>query len=185
MLMWIESMRRRFLISSLGALICGISLPGLLQRGAFGLSNEDTKQHTGMPIHFKAEKPGFVTLVVEDTDGNRLKNLVFDYPVNAGDNLVYWDGSSVTGTANPGTYVVRGIFHEGITPHLEYSIYSPIHPPWPTVDGTSAWFADHTAPASALFLPEGSPCPVKDPKPVVLPAAVWAEAGNFVMCATI
>jgi len=129
-----------------------------------------------MPIHFKAEKPGFITLVVEDKDGNRLKNLVFDRPVQAGENVIYWDGSSMTGTAAPGTYMVRGIFHEGITPHLEYSIYSPGRPPWPTADGTGAWLADHTAPASALFLPEGSPWPAKDAKRLVLLGADSAEA---------
>jgi len=117
-------------------------------------------------------------LVVEDKDGNRLKNLVFDHPVQAGDNVIYWDGSSMTGIAAPGTYVVRGIFHEGITPHLEYSIYSPGRPPWPTADGTGAWLADHTAPASALFLPEGSPWLAKDTKPLVLLGADSAEAGN-------
>lgn len=134
-----------------------------------------------MPIHSKAEKPGFVTLVVEDKDGNRVKNLVFDHPVRAGDNVIYWDGSSLTGTAASGTYMVRGIFHEGITPHLEYSIYSPGRPPWPTADGTGAWLADHTAPASALFLPEGSPWPAKDTKPLVLLGADSAEAGNSLM----
>src|SRR5260370_2108010 len=134
-----------------------------------------------MPIEFKAEEPGFNHLVVEDKDGNRWKNLVLDHPVQAGDNVIYWDGSSMTGVASPGTYVVRGIFHEGITPHLEYSIYSPGRPPWPTADGAGAWLADHTAPASALFLPEGSPWPAKDAKPIVLLGADSAEAANALM----
>jgi len=150
-------------------------------KGALALENEGTGQQTGIPIHFKAEKPGFVTLVVEDKEGNRVKNLVFDHPVQAGDNFIYWDGSSMTGIAAPGAYRVRGIFHEGITPHLEYSIYSPGRPPWPTADGTGAWLADHAAPASALFLPEGSPWPAKDAKPLVLLGADTAEAGNALM----
>jgi hypothetical protein len=138
-------------------------------------------QQSGIPIHFKADRPGFVTLVLEDRDGNRLKNLVFDHPVQVGDNIIYWDGSSLTGVAGAGTYQVRGIFHEGITPRLEYSFYSPGTPPWPTADGTGAWLADHTAPASALFLPEGSPWPANDTKPVVLLGADSAEAGNALM----
>ena len=152
-----------------------------MQGGALALENDGTGRATGMPIHFKAEKPGFVTLVVDDKDGNRVKNLVFDHPVKAGDNVIYWDGSSMSGIAAPGSYRVRGIFHEGITPHLEYSIYSPGRPPWPTADGTGAWLADHTAPASALFLPEGSPWPAKDAKPIVLLGADSAEAGNALM----
>jgi hypothetical protein len=138
-------------------------------------------QQAGIPIHFKADRPGYVTLVMDDKQGNRLKNLVFDHPVQAGDNIIYWDGSSLTGIAVPGTYQVRGIFHEGITPHLEYSFYSPGTPPWPNAQGTGAWLADHTAPASALFLPKGSPWPANDTKPVVLLGADSAEAGNALM----
>jgi hypothetical protein len=134
-----------------------------------------------MPIHFKADRPGFVTLVVEDADGNRVQNLVFDHPVQPGDNIIYWDGSSLTGLAAAGSYKIRGIFHEGITPHLQYSLYSPGTPPWPTADGTGAWLADHGAPASALFLPDGSPWPAKDTKPVILLGADTGEAGNPLM----
>jgi hypothetical protein len=173
-------MNRKFLLLPLCFLISGINLLAM-QGSALALENEGTGQQAGMPIHFEAEKPGFITLVVEDKDGNRSKNLVFDHPVKAGDNVIYWDGSSITGTAAPGTYVVRGIFHEGITPHLEYSIYSPGRPPWPTADGTGAWLADHTAPAAALFLPEGSPWPARDAKPVVLLGTDAAEAGNALM----
>ena len=173
-------MNGKFLLPSLCTLISGISLLAM-QGSALALDNNGTGQHTGMPIHFKGEKPGFITLVVEDKDGNRLKNLVFDRPVQAGENVIYWDGSSMTGIAAPGTYMVRGIFHEGIAPHLEYSIYSPGRPPWPTADGTGAWLADHTAPASALFLPEGSPWPAKDAKRLILLGADSAEAGNALM----
>src|ERR1700730_18746995 len=173
-------MNRKFRLSSVCFLISGISLLGM-KGGSLALDNDGTGQQVGTPVHFKAEKPGFVTLVLEDKDGNRLKNLVFDHPVKTGDNVIYWDGSSMTGIAAPGTYMVRGIFHEGITPHLEYSIYSPGRPPWPTADGTGAWLADHTAPASALFLPRGSPWPAKDAKPIVLLGADSAEAGNALM----
>ncbi len=173
-------MNRKYLLPSLCSLIGGISLLPI-QGSVLALGDNGTRQQSGMPIHFEAVKPGFVTLVVEDKNGNRLKNLVFDHPVQAGDNVIYWDGSSMTGIAAPGTYMVRGIFHEGITPHLEYSIYSPGRPPWPTADGTGAWLADHTAPASALFLPEGSPWPGKDARPLVLLGADSAEAGNALM----
>ena len=144
-------------------------------------ARDNSLMQPGIPIHFKADQPGYVTLVVEDKVGNRLQNLVFDHPVQAGDNIIYWDGSTLTGVASQGTYHVRGIFHKGITPRLEYSLYSPGNPPWPTADGTGAWLADHTAPASALFLPEGSPWPVKDNRPVVLLGADAGEAGDALM----
>src|SRR5260370_12063797 len=166
-----KSMKRKFLIPALGALISDISLLGILQGSVLAIDNEGTGQQTGMPIHFKAEKPGFITLVVEDKDGNRLKNLVCDNPVQAGDNVIYWDGSSMTGVASPGTYVVRGIFHEGITPHLEYSIYSPGPPPWPTAESAGALLPAHTPPPSAFFLPEASPLPPTTPTPVAHPTS--------------
>ena len=175
-------MTSRLLLSSLGMLLAALSLPNPLQNRAVAMEKEGSDPlRAGVPIHFKAGQPGFVTLVMEDKDGNRLKNLVFDHPVQAGDNIIYWDGSSLAGVAAPGSYQVRGIFHEGIVPRLEYSFYSPGTPPWPTSDGTGAWLADHTAPASALFLPEGSPWQAGDTKPVVLLGADSAEAGNALM----
>jgi hypothetical protein len=133
---------------------------------------------SGIPVRFNAGQPGYITLVIEDHAGNRLKNLVFDHPVQTGDNIIYWDGSTLGGVVAPGTYRVRGVFHRGITPRLEYSIYSPGTPPWPTADGTGGWLADHTAPASVLFLPEGSPWPVKDNRPVMMFGSDAAEAGH-------
>jgi hypothetical protein len=146
-----------------------------------GMMNRANAQRADIPITVKVEKPGFVTLVVEDQEGNRLKNLTFDQQVQGGVNIVHWDGSAMNGWAKPGDYHVRGLFHEGITPILECSFYSGGNPPWPTKDGRGAWLADHTPPAAAVFLPEGSPWPAKDAKPVVMIGADSAEAGNALM----
>jgi hypothetical protein len=78
-------------------------------------------------------------------------------------------------------FLATTTFHQRIVPHLQYSIYSPGDPPWPTADGTGAWLADHTAPASALFLPEGSPWPTHSTQPQVLLGAQAAEAGHALM----
>jgi len=150
--------------------------------GAVGaIVSEAGAQPADIPINFKADRSGFVTLVVEDQDGNRLKNITFDQPVQPGTNVIHWDGSAVNGMVKPGNYHVRGLFHEDITPVLEYSFYSGGNPPWPTKDGRGAWLADHTAPAAALFLPEGSPWPTRDDQPAVLIGADSAEAGSALM----
>ncbi|RSL19178.1 hypothetical protein EDE15_4830 [Edaphobacter aggregans] len=128
-------------------------------------------------IPYEAKRDGLLTLVVEDEHGNRIKNLIADYPVHRGHNTIAWDGSSLDGVALPG----HTTFHQRIVPHLQYSIYSPGDPPWPTADGTGAWLADHTAPASALFLPEGSPWPTHSTQPQVLLGAQAAEAGHALM----
>lgn len=145
------------------------------------LANVVIGQQADVPVHFKSDRPGYVTLVVEDKEGNRVKNVVFDHPVQVGENIVHWDGPALGGAVKPGEYHVRGIFHEGITPVLEYSFYSGGNPPWPTKDGRGAWLADHTPPAAALFLPGGCDWPVKHSGPVVLMGADSAEAGNALM----
>ncbi|HEU5340647.1 hypothetical protein [Edaphobacter sp.] len=132
-------------------------------------------------IPYEATRDGLLTLVIEDQHGNRIKNLVADYPVRRGHNTIAWDGTSLDGVAVPGRYHVRGLFHQRIVPRLQYSIYSPGTPPWPTADGTGAWLADHTPPASVLFLPEGSPWPTHSTAPQILLGAQAAEAGHALM----
>jgi hypothetical protein len=41
-----------------------------------------------IPIHFKLDRPGVVTLVIEDASGRRVRNLVADRSFPAGDNVV-------------------------------------------------------------------------------------------------
>ena len=161
--------------------ILGIALSPVLLAVLSTAQSKDLHAGHGIPIYYTAEQDGFVTLVAEDAQGNRVKNLAFDYPVHTGTNVLAWDGTALNGIASPGRYQVRGLFHQSIVPHLQYSIYSPGTPPWPTADGTGAWLADHTAPASALFLPEGSPWPTHSEQPEVLLGADSAEAGNALM----
>ncbi|WP_146072144.1 NHL repeat-containing protein [Bryocella elongata] len=111
-----------------------------------------------------------------------MRNLIADYPVHPGRNIITWDGSSLDGVASPGRYHVHGLFHpRRIAAHLEYSLYSPGNPPWPTADGTGAWLADHTAPASVVFLPAGSPWPTHSSQAQMLLGAQAAEAGHALM----
>jgi len=136
---------------------------------------------TGIPIHYRADRAGFVTLVLEDASGQRVKNLIFDHLVKPGDNAIAWDGTATSGLVAPGRYHVRGFFHEEIVPHLQYSFYSPGTPPWPNAEGTGAWLADHTAPAAALFLPQGASWPAQTGGPAMLLGAEAAEAGSALM----
>lgn len=45
-----------------------------------------------IPVTFTLEKPGLVTLVIEDATGRRVRNLVSETPFSAGTNTVWWDG---------------------------------------------------------------------------------------------
>src|SRR5258708_1216134 len=97
-------MKIRLRVSSIGLLAGVLILLGAQNNRALAVGDEAAGPQMGIPIHYKADKPGFVTLVMDDKDGKRLENLAFDHPVQAGDNVIYWDGSSLAGVATPGTY---------------------------------------------------------------------------------
>lgn len=171
-------MRSRF--ARLFAVGVAVSSLAVLAQSARSETPHD-KGSGGIAIPYEAKHDGLLTLVLEDKNGDRVKNLVADRPVHQGHNVIEWDGSSLDGVAKPGQYHVRGLFHQRIVPHLQYSIYSPGTPPWPTADGTGAWLADHTAPAAVLFLPDGSPWPTHSTRPEMLFGAESAEAGHALM----
>ena len=87
-----------------------------------------------------------------------------------GANTVWWDGLRRLGPRSrrrrhmasinipthfvaPGRYQVRGIYHQAIDLHYEFSMYSPGYPAWETLDSTGAWLTSHTPASSALFFP--------------------------------
>ncbi len=125
--------------------------------------------HPPIPIRFTLDGPANVTLVIEDAQGNRVRNLVSDTPFPAGANTAWWDGADDLGrnadAANhgvylipthlvaPGHYTVRGLTHKAIDLHYEFSIYSAGNPAWETADGKGGWLTNHTPPSAALFLP--------------------------------
>jgi hypothetical protein len=128
--------------------------------------------HPPIPIRFSLKEAGFVTLVIEDSTGKRMRNLVSDTPFPAGQNVVYWDGADESGgvkadagglfqtrgqLVSAGRYRVRGLFHKGLDPRYEFSVYTEGKPAWRTPDGTGRWLADHTPPVDVLYLPGENP----------------------------
>ncbi len=96
------------------------------------------------------------TLVIDDAEGNRVRNLaggcgVADFAVaEQGDKTtveVMWDGLDEQGKLAPtGNYKVRGLTQGGLDGYYEMSFYNPGTPPWQTNDKRGAWGADHTIP---------------------------------------
>jgi hypothetical protein len=125
--------------------------------------------HPPIPVHFTLKEPGYVTLVIEDLQGQRIRNLVSEMPFPAGDNTAWWDGMDdlgrdtdaarhgvyhVPGTfVAPGRYRVRGLTRSALDLRYEFSIYNAGHPAWPTADHTGGWLTNHTPPSAALFIP--------------------------------
>jgi hypothetical protein len=104
-----------------------------------------------VPIEYALPADGFVTLVIEDRDGSRIRNLISDYPRVAGPNRDHWDGRDDEGRLMPpATYRVRGLFHEALDVRYQFAFGNPTMPPWRTADGQGGWLANHTNPMAVL-----------------------------------
>ena len=128
--------------------------------------------HPPIPIRFHLDKPGYVTLVIEDQQGQRVRNLVSEGFFPAGNNVTWWDAlddlgrdvnSATHGVYNipgkfisPGNYTVRGLYHDKIDLKYEFSVYNPGQPPWMTSDTSSEWLTNHTPAGAVCFIPAGS-----------------------------
>ncbi|MBI3879971.1 MAG: hypothetical protein HY301_07885, partial [Verrucomicrobia bacterium] len=125
--------------------------------------------HPPIPIRFTLKAAGYVTLVIDDARGVRVRNLVSETFFPAGENVAWWDGTDdlardheaakhgiyhVPGKfVAPGSYRVRGIWHKDVELRYEFPIYTAGSPAWNTEDKTGGWLANHTPPAAALFVP--------------------------------
>ncbi|MFC5862566.1 hypothetical protein ACFPT7_09715 [Acidicapsa dinghuensis] len=146
--------------------------------------------HPPIPVQFTLPAAGYVSLVIDDAAGNRVRNLVSDTYFPAGSNNVWWDGSSDTGRDRdaashgeyyiptnlvaPGQYTVRGIEHQAVNLSYEFSVYEPGNPPWDTADGTGGWLTTHTPAWSTLFVPADK---APGGKPLVYLGCYVAEGG--------
>jgi hypothetical protein len=130
-----------------------------------------TQPHPPIAVRFHLDQPAFVTLVIEDEHGMRVRNLVSETRFPAGDNVAWWDGlddlgrdpdSAAHGVYHipgklvaPGTYTVRGLYRQAIDLKYEFAVYNPGQPPWATSDTSSEWLTNHTPPSSVCFIPPG------------------------------
>jgi hypothetical protein len=150
-----------------------------------------------IPIRFTLAEPGFVTLVIEDAGGMRIRNLVSETPFPKGENTVGWDGLDdlgrdtdaakhavyhIPGKLVPaGTYRVRGLVRPEVNLRYEMTAYYPGNPPWLTKDRSSGWLANHTPPSAILFVPPGA-APEREghpaPKGQILVGSFVSEGGS-------
>lgn len=147
-------------------------------------------EEVGVPIRFELHQASFVTLVVEDAEGRRVRNLISETKLPAGEIVVYWDGydegsTTETGDYNrhrvpPGEYRIRGLSHNGLHLRYEFTVYGGGDPPWLTLDGSGGWLADHSVPCDVLFLPQGTG-PVCGGIPQILVGSRVGEAGDTLL----
>ncbi|MGE9291077.1 MAG: hypothetical protein ACQKBT_08810 [Puniceicoccales bacterium] len=134
--------------------------------------------HPPIPITFTLPEEGYVTLVIENSQGQRVRNLVSETLFPAGENTAWWDGThdldrdidaAKHGLFNiparfvePGEYKARGLWRKKIEAVYEFPTYNSGNPPWSTPDHTGGWLANHSAPSSAMFVP-GDRSPTGEP----------------------
>lgn len=131
-----------------------------------------------IPVRFTLPEDGFVTLVIEDKDGKRIRNLVSETQFPKGENVAYWDGTDDLGRdieaakhglyhipaqfVAPGEYRVRGLWRKAIHSFYEFGVYNRGNPPWSIADHTGGWLSNHCAPMAAAFVPAAK-SPTKEP----------------------
>ncbi|WP_020213554.1 hypothetical protein [Flavobacterium rivuli] len=142
----------------------------IIANTAFAQAEKDkVRDKSQIAIPFTLKRGGYVTFVIDNKDGERVRNLISEVWFESGENKVYWDGLDDLGRdidaaahglytipgkfVQPGNYIMRGIVHSKITPTYEFSLYNAGTPAWHTPTGTGGWMANHSPPQAALFVP--------------------------------
>ena len=97
-----------------------------------------------LPVTFKAPGKGFVSLALYDKSGVLVRSLLYAEPVEKGQHIVQWDGTTDLGLpAQPGAYSARGIFF-ATPPSLRYvmTVGKSGTPAYRTPDGKGDWGAN-------------------------------------------
>ncbi len=114
---------------------------------------------TKPPVNIDYTLPGdgSVTIVIENSRGERVRNLIGGVKRTAGEQQELWDGRDDVGNPAPaGEYRWRGLYHSGITSHFIGAFNSPGSPPWNVhqkpggwhlrPSGSGGWLSDHGRP---------------------------------------
>ena len=177
--------------------IAALSLTGVAELFSSKPAAQE-QPHPPIAVRFHLDRQGFVTLVIENEQGQRVRNLVSETFFPAGDNVAWWDGLDDLGRDQnsaahavyrvpgklvaPGTYTVRGLYRQQIDLKYEFAVYNPGQPPWMTSDTSSQWLTNHTPAGAVCFVPRGtvpvhSKLDVGSP-PQILIGSYVAEGGS-------
>lgn len=186
-------MRSLSLYSLAAVLLLGALAPMIRAEEAPPASSQTAEADPRIPITFTLAQPGYVTLVVEDEQGVRVRNLISETQFPAGTHTVMWDGMDdrerdkaaaqaaifhIPGKmVAPGKYTVRGLSHPQIDIVYELTPYTSGNPPWRTEDGGSQWLTNHSSPSDVIFLPAGK-APEREGKPT-------SKGAQVVICSRV
>ena len=84
---------------------------------------EERRQEIAFP--FPQPLDGKATLVIEDANGKRIRNLISSQPMRKGEHRIVWDGADDDGViVPPGEYRWRSISHPGLSPVYQTEFFN-------------------------------------------------------------
>lgn len=98
-----------------------------------------------LALAFTQPMDGKATIVIEDRNGQRVRNLIAGKPLAKGPQRIAWDGLDEGGrVVQTGDYRWRAISHPGLAPEYLFSFANDGTPPWRTGSGQDMWGPDHS-----------------------------------------
>ena len=105
-------------------------------------------------IPIPLDRPGLLTVAVDDASGVRVRNLIAREEFDAGEHSIGWDLLDEKAEyIRPGEYTWKAITHPGLRLRYEFTVYpnvSQLHPEnsaWLNgFSGPGGWLADHSPP---------------------------------------
>lgn len=105
----------------------------------------------GIAVTYTNSAKGYMSMAIYNPNGQIVRTLLAREPREAGQITEHWDGLDDDGHPAPaGTYVVKGLVHDGIRPRFVTSVHNSGEPTWVTSDGKGQWGADHGNPIAAV-----------------------------------
>ena len=133
------------------ALIVAVILVSSFSRTIAAPRSSGGKAHTvAIPVRFKAEGQGFVSLALFDEQDVLARSLAYALPVTAGEHELIRDGTTDLGLpAAPGQFKVKGVFFtEAPGARFVMKVGKSGNPPWRTPDGKGDWGANLGGPCA-------------------------------------
>jgi len=159
----------------------GVAAGWLLAAGVFLSASDGRGDEDGESFAYALPEAGYVTLVIEDAQGRRVRNLVGGVPRPAGRSVERWDGLDDAGRpAPPGEYRWRGLARGEISAHFFGAFNSPGTPPWNTLQHKAGWYLRASGSGGWLSDHERPLCLHADGERVFIGAAI-AEAGHAIV----
>ena len=111
---------------------------------------EDWSTRGSIPIAYTLDEPSDVTIAIDDADGRRVRNLIGQFPREAGSQTDHWDGLDDAGEpVEPGHYTATVLRHDPVELEFFNSVFNSATPPWSTAEKTQLWGSTHGVPAAA------------------------------------